>query len=304
MSLPLVASTQRALCPGVCSSTGEASAPEDYLWLMSRASYKPVIEYCGGEAGSLSRPCLAAHSQLKEVLSLTAACTPPPPPPPPQPHVTPPLCSQQRPPALHRTRHCRHRAGWRLLFGQPAAAAGTLHLLHPHHWPSPRRPGGTARRQPGAEPAWRLRRCTPAGAAAAAAAAFFRSRNDCKDANIQTLQCAAHSCLCRNHGASVCQLGTGASMLTPPRWAACPPRPPPAVVTGELALSAPALGSSQRLLNKDHAAAYYEGMPTLPDGRWATSGTPACRNDLTTCRVQGAHKFKLSSVAGMCARQG
>lgn len=30
------------------SSTGEASAPEDYLWLMARGGYKPVIEYCGG----------------------------------------------------------------------------------------------------------------------------------------------------------------------------------------------------------------------------------------------------------------
>lgn len=43
---------------------------------------------------------------------------------------------------------------------------------------------------------------------------------------------------------------------------------PLAVVTGELALAAPALGTSQRLLNKDHAAPYYEGMPAMPDGRW------------------------------------
>lgn len=33
----------------VYSSTGEASNPEDYLWLMSRSGYRaPVIEYCGG----------------------------------------------------------------------------------------------------------------------------------------------------------------------------------------------------------------------------------------------------------------
>jgi acetyl-CoA synthetase len=33
----------------VFSSTGEASSPEDYLWLMSRADYRaPVIEYLGG----------------------------------------------------------------------------------------------------------------------------------------------------------------------------------------------------------------------------------------------------------------
>jgi len=30
------------------SSTGEASNPEEMHWLMSRAGYKPVIEYCGG----------------------------------------------------------------------------------------------------------------------------------------------------------------------------------------------------------------------------------------------------------------
>ena len=32
----------------VFSSTGECSNPEDMLWLMSRACYRPVIEYCGG----------------------------------------------------------------------------------------------------------------------------------------------------------------------------------------------------------------------------------------------------------------
>jgi acetyl-CoA synthetase len=30
------------------SSTGEASNADDYLWLMARAAYKPVVEYCGG----------------------------------------------------------------------------------------------------------------------------------------------------------------------------------------------------------------------------------------------------------------
>jgi acetyl-CoA synthetase len=30
------------------SSTGECSNAGDYLWLMSRAGYKPVVEYCGG----------------------------------------------------------------------------------------------------------------------------------------------------------------------------------------------------------------------------------------------------------------
>jgi len=45
------------------SSTGEASNPREYLWLMSRAGYRPVVEYCGGTeigggyiCGSLAQP--------------------------------------------------------------------------------------------------------------------------------------------------------------------------------------------------------------------------------------------------------
>jgi acyl-coenzyme A synthetase/AMP-(fatty) acid ligase len=30
------------------ASTGEASNVDEYLWLMGRARYKPIIEYCGG----------------------------------------------------------------------------------------------------------------------------------------------------------------------------------------------------------------------------------------------------------------
>lgn len=31
------------------ASTGEASSPEDYMWLMSLLAYRaPVLEYCGG----------------------------------------------------------------------------------------------------------------------------------------------------------------------------------------------------------------------------------------------------------------
>jgi acyl-coenzyme A synthetase/AMP-(fatty) acid ligase len=50
------------------SSTGEASAPDDYHWLASRArGYRPVVEYCGGTevgggflAGSLLQPQAAS----------------------------------------------------------------------------------------------------------------------------------------------------------------------------------------------------------------------------------------------------
>ncbi|KAJ3677501.1 hypothetical protein LUZ60_003225 [Juncus effusus] len=52
------------------SSTGEASSVDEYLWLMGRAKYKPVIEYCGGTeigggfvTGSMLQPqALAAFS--------------------------------------------------------------------------------------------------------------------------------------------------------------------------------------------------------------------------------------------------
>lgn len=52
------------------SSSGEASSVDDYLWLMGRACYKPVIEYCGGTeigggfvTGSLLQPqALSAFS--------------------------------------------------------------------------------------------------------------------------------------------------------------------------------------------------------------------------------------------------
>ena len=47
----------------------------------------------------------------------------------------------------------------------------------------------------------------------------------------------------------------------------CPALHGLAVTMGELALAAPALGISQRLLNKDHRAAYYEGMQAIPGGR-------------------------------------
>lgn len=36
------------VCGSCFGSTGEASNVDEYLWLMGRARYKPVIEYCGG----------------------------------------------------------------------------------------------------------------------------------------------------------------------------------------------------------------------------------------------------------------
>jgi acyl-coenzyme A synthetase/AMP-(fatty) acid ligase len=35
-------------CGSCFGSTGEASNVDEYLWLMGRACYKPIIEYCGG----------------------------------------------------------------------------------------------------------------------------------------------------------------------------------------------------------------------------------------------------------------
>jgi acetyl-CoA synthetase len=49
----------------IFSSTGECSSADDMIWLMSRASGKPVIEYCGGTeigggyiTGTVTRPCV------------------------------------------------------------------------------------------------------------------------------------------------------------------------------------------------------------------------------------------------------
>ncbi|KAK3406436.1 hypothetical protein EUGRSUZ_K02641 [Eucalyptus grandis] len=47
------------------SSSGEASNADEYLWLMGRAKYKPVIEYCGGTeigGGFVSGSLLQAQS--------------------------------------------------------------------------------------------------------------------------------------------------------------------------------------------------------------------------------------------------
>lgn len=54
------------------SSTGECSNPSDMLWLMSRAGYRPVIEYCGGTetggsyvTGTLTRPAVPGMFSAK-----------------------------------------------------------------------------------------------------------------------------------------------------------------------------------------------------------------------------------------------
>ncbi len=69
----LVKAWRRSSCLAGCdwstircfSSTGEVSSPEQMHWLMARAGYKPVIEYCGGTeigggyiSGSLLQPQL------------------------------------------------------------------------------------------------------------------------------------------------------------------------------------------------------------------------------------------------------
>jgi acetyl-CoA synthetase len=54
------------------SSTGECSNPNDMLWLMSRAGYRPVIEYCGGTetgggyiTGILTKPAVPGAFSAK-----------------------------------------------------------------------------------------------------------------------------------------------------------------------------------------------------------------------------------------------
>mmetsp|Transcript_42051 Transcript_42051/g.109007 ORF Transcript_42051/g.109007 Transcript_42051/m.109007 type:complete len:655 (+) Transcript_42051:796-2760(+) len=121
-------------CIRCFSSSGEASNPEDYHWLMARAGYKPVVEYCGGtEIGG-------------------------------------------------------------------GFLAGSLLL--------PARPGTFS---------------TPT-------------------------------------------LGSRVTIITPDS-SLTQHGPTAAPTEGELAVNPPMLGSSQRLLNRDHYKLYYEGMPRLPDGR-------------------------------------
>jgi acetyl-CoA synthetase len=43
-------------------------------------------------------------------------------------------------------------------------------------------------------------------------------------------------------------------------------------VTGELAILAPALGTSQALLNADHRQIYFAGMPALNEGKRTGAG--------------------------------
>lgn len=59
-------------CGRCFSSTGEASNADEYLWLMGRAKYKPVIEYCGGtEIGGAF-----VSGSLLQAQSLAAFSTP------------------------------------------------------------------------------------------------------------------------------------------------------------------------------------------------------------------------------------
>ena len=64
-----------------------------------------------------------------------------------------------------------------------------------------------------------------------------------------------------------------------------------AAVTGELAIAVPALGTSQQLLNGDHAHTYFEGMPRLELGalrlEHAGSGSGSGSSDTWFMRRHG-----------------
>ena len=47
----------------------------------------------------------------------------------------------------------------------------------------------------------------------------------------------------------------------------------PAALSGELAIAVPALGTSQALLNGNHASIYFHGMPQLQEGGSGGSGS-------------------------------
>ncbi|CAK9227265.1 unnamed protein product [Sphagnum jensenii] len=68
-------------------STGEASSPDDYLWLSGRAGYKPVLEACGGTevggsdvGGSLVQPqsfsCFSTPVMANELVILDESGNP------------------------------------------------------------------------------------------------------------------------------------------------------------------------------------------------------------------------------------
>ena len=55
------------------ASTGEASAPDDSLWLMARAGYRPVVEVCGGtELAGSYMACTLLQPQCPSTFSLPA----------------------------------------------------------------------------------------------------------------------------------------------------------------------------------------------------------------------------------------
>ncbi|KAK4426920.1 putative acyl-activating enzyme 17, peroxisomal [Sesamum alatum] len=59
------------------ASTGEASNVEEYLWLMGRARYKPVIEYCGGTeiGGGFVTGSLLQHQSLAAFSTPAMGCS-------------------------------------------------------------------------------------------------------------------------------------------------------------------------------------------------------------------------------------
>ena len=58
----------------LCSSAGAASAPDDVLWLMARAGYKPVIDSCGG--GCKGFQPAARHADTLCRLLASVSCMP------------------------------------------------------------------------------------------------------------------------------------------------------------------------------------------------------------------------------------
>ncbi|XP_011096943.1 probable acyl-activating enzyme 17, peroxisomal isoform X1 [Sesamum indicum] len=59
------------------ASTGEASNVDEYLWLMGRARYKPVIEYCGGTeiGGGFVTGSLLQHQSLAAFSTPAMGCS-------------------------------------------------------------------------------------------------------------------------------------------------------------------------------------------------------------------------------------
>ncbi len=82
------------------------------------------------------------------------------------------------------------------------------------------------------------------------------------------------------------------------------PSPAHAAVSGELAILVPALGTSQRLLNGDHAQVYFDGMPSLEPGSLSSLLTEAGSSGASSSSASSGRDGMSSSQRWFLRRHG